>query len=165
MNGYIEIKGIMDEYISLMDKLITFEKEKLQAIQGKKTEELDAFLKEEQAYLLQLRGLDQKREKIQKENGFEGMTYRQIIAKAQGDMQHDLDESFQQLDVKTKEFKELIKTINSYIDIKLHTIDAVMEKFGAEPPAKTPQSGVYDRISKEQETTPMGLHKFKSTKA
>ncbi len=85
MEDYAEIRGIIDEYITLMDKLIDFEQEKLQAVKVKDLKKLDAFLKEEQAYLLKLRGLDQKREKLQKQLGAEGLTYRQIIERTEGD--------------------------------------------------------------------------------
>lgn len=165
MDGFIKIKGIMDEYTALMDILIAFEKEKLEAVKKKKTSELDDFLKKEQAYLLQLRGLDGKREKLQKEYGFEGMTYRQLIDKAESDIKRELQESFTALSAKTNEFRNIVKTINSYIDIQLHTIDAVLEKMGAPAPSRTEQTGIYDRIKQGQDAASGELHRFKPTKA
>lgn len=167
MNNYIEIKMIIDEYIKLMDKLIQFEQDKLEAIKSKQTEQLDAFLKEEQAYLLQLRGLDQKREATQKQLGIEGLTYRQIIGQidqTEDSARSDFESSYELLSIKTKEFKEIINTIKTYIDIRLHTIDAFMEKVSAAP-SQNVQTGIYDKISSQNNTINSQISKFKSTKA
>ena len=165
MSRYMAVKEIMDEYISLMDKLIEFETEKLNAIKINKAKDLDKFLKEEQVLLLQLRGLDVKREKFLRENGLEGKKYREIIDLAEGEEKGELDKSFSILSAKTKDFKSLIRTINSYIDIKLHTIDAVIDKLGGTPSQRGEKMGVYDRINKGQEDTANAVHRFKPTKA
>lgn len=167
MNNYIEIKMIIDEYIKLMDKLIRFEQDKLEAIKSKHTEQLDAFLKEEQAYLLQLRGLDQKREATQKQLGIEGLTYRQIIGQidqTEDSARSDFESSYELLSIKTREFKEIINTIKTYIDIRLHTIDAFMEKVSAAP-SQNVQTGIYDKISSQNNTINSQISRFKSTKA
>lgn len=167
MNNYIEIKMIIDEYIKLMDKLIHFEQDKLEAIKSKQTEQLDAFLKEEQAYLLQLRGLDQKREATQKQLGIEGLTYRQIIGQidqTEDSARSDFESSYELLSIKTKEFKEIINTIKTYIDIRLHTIDAFMEKVSVAP-SQNVQTGIYDKISSQNDTINSQISRFKSTKA
>jgi len=90
MNNYAEIKEVIEEYIKLMDLLIDFEQKKLNAVKDKDIQKLDSFLKEEQVYLLKLKGLDQKREGIQKKLGVEGLTYRQIIEKTEGTLRSEL---------------------------------------------------------------------------
>ena len=165
MEGYLKLKNIMDEYVALLDKLIAFEEKKLEAVKYAKIDELDRFLKEEQVHLLQFKGLDSKREKLQKELGFEGLTYKQIIAKTDGDLRQQLEDSFVVLENKTNHFKSLIRTISGCIDVKLHTIDATLEKFGAEPLAKPAQTtGIYDKINTDTSAPATGL-RFKSTKA
>nr|WP_315024610.1 flagellar protein FlgN [uncultured Aminipila sp.] len=167
MNNYVEIKEIMDEYIKLMDKLISFEQEKLEAIKDKKIDQMDMFLKEEQAYILQLRGLDGKREATQKRLGVEGLTYRQIInqiEQAEDSLRVELENSYQVLSIKTKQFKEIISTIKTYIDIRLHTIDAFIEKISTAPPQSV-QSGIYDKIANQNDDVNNRISRFKSTKA
>lgn len=164
MNNYMEIKEIIDEYIKLMDKLIGFEQEKLKAVETKNIEHLDSFLNEEQVYLLQLRGLDQKRETILKKSGMEGLTYRQIINgidSSQSSVRSELENSFEILSVKTNQFKEIINTIKTYIDLRLHTIEAFMERFGA-PPSQDAGTGIYDKIAGQSNTN--NASRFKSTK-
>lgn len=163
MNNYIEIKKIMDEYIELMDKLISFEQEKLIAVETKNIELLDDFLKEEQAYLLQLRGLDQKRETTQKQLGIEQLTYRQIIDKVDVSLKHEFETSYEILSAKTKQFKEIINTIKTYIDIRVHTIDAFMEKFNVAP-SQNAQTGIYNKIANQSSSITNNNSKFQSTK-
>lgn len=165
MEGYLKLKDIMDEYVALLDKLIAFEEQKLEAVKQAKIEDLDRFLKDEQVHLLQFKGLDAKREKLQAELGYEGLTYKQIISKTEGELRQQLEDSFVVLESKTNQFKGLIRTINSCIDVKLHTIEATLERFGAEPAAKpAPQAGIYDKINTDTSAPPSGL-RFKSTKA
>lgn len=163
MNNYIEIKKIMDEYIELMDKLISFEQEKLIAVETKNIELLDDFLKEEQAYLLQLRGLDQKRETTQKQLGIEQLTYRQIIDKVDVSLKHEFETSYEILSEKTKQFKEIVNTIKTCIDVRLHTIDAVKEKF-IDLPFENKELGIYDKVLNKTKKTHSQPRKFESTK-
>lgn len=165
MSNYNEIQLIMEEYTSVMDKLIVFENNKLQAIDEKNNELLDKFLKDEQVYLLQLKGLDQKRETLQKKLGIEGLTYRNIIDITDIDHKSDMEATYQILASKIEEFKNLTEAIKTYIDLRLHTIDALMEKFGAAP-IRDSQSGIYDRISGQSENNVGSGHSgmFQSTK-
>lgn len=162
MDKYAEIKDIIAEYIVLMDRLINFEQNKLQAVQEKNNEQLDIFLKEEQVYLLQLRGLDQKRETTQKKFGMEGLTYRQIIDSSDGTIRNDLESAYSILSSKTIEFKSLMDTIKSYIDVRLHTIDALVGKFGGTPTQRT-SVGIYDQVT-GQPAESAKHSRFQSTK-
>lgn len=164
MQNFAHIQGIIDEYIELLEKLTIFEQQKLEAVSTKATEQLDNFLKEEQVYLLQLRGLDQKREKLQKDSGLEGLTYRQIIDKAQGTERTQLETSYEILSARTKVFKQTINTLKSYIDIRLHSIDEVRERFGAPAPNTAQQDGIYNQIGSKPDTISHNSGKFQSTK-
>lgn len=161
MNNYMQIKDIIDEYIKLMDLLINFENEKLEAVKMKDINKLDTFLKEEQVYLLKLRGLDKKREDIQKNMGFEGMTYREIIQTSEGSLRSELENSYGILSAKTQQFNQILNTLKTHIDIRLHTIDTFMKRVGVEP-SKNAQTGIYDSISRNEEKAPE--YHIKSTK-
>ncbi len=163
--NYQRIQEIMEEYSTLLDQLVDFEKNKLDAVKAKNLEQLDNFLKDEQVHLLSLKGLDVKREKIQNECGLEGLTYRQIIDKAPEELKAPLQASYDQISEKTSYFQELVRTINTYIDIQLHTIEAVMERIGAE---KSQPSGIYDSNAREEKAAAEANqrpHSFRPTKA
>ncbi|MBN7773738.1 MULTISPECIES: flagellar export chaperone FlgN [Bacillati] len=130
MENYKEIQSVIDEYIQLMDKLIAFEQEKLDVISREDIELLNKYMKEEQVYLLQLRGLDQKREAAQEKCGVTGLTYKQIIEKMDGAEGNEMQEAYQILSSKTNEFRQIINTIRSHIEVKSHIIDHVIQKLG-----------------------------------
>ena len=62
---------LAEKLILLFDDLTDIEQTKLEAVTEKNIDSLNECMKEEQAYLLQFRGLDKKREAIQKDLGFE----------------------------------------------------------------------------------------------
>ena len=72
----------LDDFIDLLEKLILLfddladvEQTKLEAATNKDIDTLSDCMKEEQVFLLQFRGLDKKRETIQKDLGFENMKF------------------------------------------------------------------------------------------
>ena len=70
---------LLEKLVLLFDDLTEIEQTKLEAVTKKDIDTLNDCMKEEQAYLLQFRGLDKKRESIQKDLGFENMKFSQII--------------------------------------------------------------------------------------
>ena len=70
---------LLEKLVLLFDDLTEVEQTKLEAVTKKDIDTLNDCMKEEQAYLLQFRGLDKKRESIQKDLGFENMKFSQII--------------------------------------------------------------------------------------
>lgn len=70
---------IINEMISLFDEHLPLEEEKLRAVQDDDVAAVEDCMKREQAVVLKLRGLEKKREEIQKSNGWEGKTFREII--------------------------------------------------------------------------------------
>jgi hypothetical protein len=161
MENYKEIKSVIDEYIKFMDELVTFEKKKLEVVSNKDMDSLNKYMKEEQVYLLQLRGLDQKREAAQAKLGVLGLTYRQIMEKMDGPDRAEMQDAYQLLSAKTKDFKNTINTIKSFIDLRLHIIDDVVGKLGGKNDSTSNTyglSGVQLSSSKE----PTG--RFQSTK-
>ena len=77
----------LDDFIDLLEKLILLfddladvEQTKLEAVTDKDIDTLSDCMKEEQVFLLQFRGIDKKRETIQKDLGFENMKFSEIIS-------------------------------------------------------------------------------------
>lgn len=162
MENYKEIKSIIDEYINLMDKLVAFEKEKLEVISRKDIDLLNTYMKEEQVYLLELRGLDQKREAAQEKCGVAGLSYRQIKEKMSGSEQNEIQEAYQLLTLKTTEFKKTISTIKSFIEVKSHIIDNVIQKLGGK---SGDTSNTYGLSGAQIGTSKVLSSRFQSTKA
>lgn len=74
-----QFEQIIKQMIALFEEQLPLEQEKLRAVQEDDVAAVEECMKREQAVVLKLRGLEQKREKIQKDNGWDGMTFREII--------------------------------------------------------------------------------------
>ena len=79
MNDFTAFSKIIEEFIALFDHLIPIEQEKLDAAVKNRITFVEDCMHKEQAAVLQLRGLEQKREAQQKLLGMEGYTFRQIL--------------------------------------------------------------------------------------
>lgn len=161
MNNYKEIKAVIDEYIQLMDKMILFEKEKLEVLSRKDMDLLNKYMKEEQVFLLQLRGLDQKREAAQAKCGLVGLSYKQIIQQMDGPEGTEMQESYQILSSKTNEFKQIIGTIKSIIEVKSHIIENMVQKLGGR---LDDVPSTYDGSGDSLHSSKLQTGRFQSTK-
>lgn len=130
MERFTEFKGLMDEYITLFDQLIAFESKKLDAIAANNVELLDLQMKDEQAYLLKLKGLDIKREKLQKQMSMENLSFREIISKLEGEKKVILQNSFEILTKRTEEMKAAANSTKLYIELHLHSLNLLISKLG-----------------------------------
>lgn len=137
MQHFTQFKNLIDEYIALFDQLIAFESKKLDAIAANDVELLDLQMKDEQAYLLKLKGLDIKREKLQKQMNMESLSFREIISKLDGESKEVLQKSFEILTRKTEEMKAAAKSTKSYIELHLHSLNLLISKLGGDSEAKT----------------------------
>ncbi|MGP1570472.1 MAG: flagellar protein FlgN [Eubacteriales bacterium] len=161
MAVFEEVKNQMQEYSQTFDVLLEFEQRKFEAVKEKDLDVIDEYLKEEQAYLLQLRGFDQKREALLKANGYSGYTFRQIINEADGEEKADLENLYTEIEQKIDRFKKLMKTIDSYIDLQLFSVESAIEKIH-EFEGKQ-QLNTYEKDAKSTPKEPKA--RFKSTKA
>ena len=79
MNDFSQFTEIIKEFIALFDNLIPIEQEKLDAAVKNRITFVEDCMHKEQAAVLKLRGLEQRREAEQKRLGMEGYTFRQIL--------------------------------------------------------------------------------------
>ncbi|MCL1809363.1 MAG: flagellar protein FlgN [Clostridiales bacterium] len=147
--------GLIHETLGLFDDIICLENKKLGAIAENDVTLLDQYMNDEQAYLLQMRGLDYKREKLQGQFGAAGLTFKQIIDKFETPERETLDLLYDELSAKSSELKEAVSGTKRYIDLHLASISALLEKLEG--------AATYDKNGgKEQKTPPA---RFTPTKA
>ena len=131
----------LDDFIDLLEKLILLfddladvEQTKLEAVTDKDIDTLSDCMKEEQVFLLQFRGLDKKRETIQKDLGFENMKFSEIISHIK-DTQYK--QEFQELYNTLKEtmdyYQQIHNNAKSIIEINLMGIDKALEVLTHQP--------------------------------
>ena len=162
MSIFEQIKKQMEEYSAAFDVLVDFEQRKFAAVKAKDLEIIDEYLKEEQAYLLQLRGFDSKRDELLKANGYDGYTFRQIIDESEGEERAELENLYITVSQKLDRFKKLMQTIDSYIDLQLFSVEGAIEMIN-EFEGKKKEVSTYERDAKNTPKEPQS--RFKSTKA
>lgn len=73
-----QFEQVINQMIALFEEYLPLEQEKLKAVQESNVAALEDCMTREQAVVLKLRGMDQKREAAQRQNGWEGKTFREI---------------------------------------------------------------------------------------
>ena len=124
MNDFSAFIEIIKDFIQLFDTLNSVEQEKLDAAVKNRVSFVDDCMKKEQAAVLRLRGLEQKREDAQKKLGMEGLQFRQILEKAPDDVVVILRPLFNQLSEQVRTFQALSKNAKDIIEVNLHMIQS-----------------------------------------
>lgn len=126
MNDFSDYSKIIKEFIALFDHLIPIEQEKLDAAVKNQVTFIEDCMHKEQAAVLQLRGLEQKREAEQKRLGMEGYTFRQILEHAPEDANALLSPLFDQLAERVRSFRSISDSAKDIIEVNLHVVQSAL---------------------------------------
>ena len=137
MNDFTAFTKIIEELITLFDHLIPIEQEKLDAAVKNRVSFVEDCMHKEQAAVLQLRGLEQKRESEQKRLGMEGYAFRQILECAPEEAAAILNPLFDQLAERVRTFQSVSASARDIIEVNLHVIQRAL---AAEGPGKATYS-------------------------
>lgn len=136
-----EFKKVISDLIRLFRQLIKVEEVKLNAAAGKHIGTLEDCVKQEQALLLRLRGLEQNRERTQKKVGYEGLQFREILERVPDNEREELYELFDELSREIQMFREINEDSNQILQTNIHSIEKALYK-------KT--GGVYNEKGKNE---------------
>lgn len=118
---------VIKELIALFEESLPLEQEKLQAVQKDDIAAVEDCMKREQAVVLKLRGLEQKREKVQQEVGWEGKTFREIIQLVPQENRQEFQQLFDQLTTSVAIFQDANKNAMDTISIHLRGIEKAIK--------------------------------------
>ena len=121
--GFIEI---IKELIALFENMIPVEQEKLDAAVKNRVSFVEECMHKEQAFILQLKGLEQKREAAQKRLNMENYTFRQILDHAPDDVVSVLQPLFNQLGGQVQTFQSISDNAKDIIEVNLHVIQSAI---------------------------------------
>jgi len=148
MSDYDSFCKVIHETILLFEELIELENKKIDAISENDVNLLDQYMNDEHAYLMQMRGLDYKREKMQEQLGATGLPFKDIIEKFDGIEKETLNSLCENLRTKTTELREAIARVKKLIDMHLSSINELLAKLeggegiynknGEKPPVEPP---------------------------
>lgn len=126
MNDYRDFTELIQNFIRLFQTLIPLEQEKLEAALKNRPSFVEDCMNKEQAAILRLRGLEQKRESILQSLGMESLTFRQIIEQAPEAEAEVLRPLFEELSSQIRTFQEINASAKDAIEVNLHMIQSQM---------------------------------------
>lgn len=127
MKDFSAFIDIIKEFIQLFESLISIEQTKLDASVKNRVSFVEDCMNKEQAAVLHLRGLEQKREKAQKQLGMENLTFREILENAPSEAADVLRPMFDKLSFQVRTFQALSESAKESIEINLHMLQKQAE--------------------------------------
>lgn len=124
-SGFI---AVIQELIVLFESLIPVEQEKLDAAVKNRVSFVEECMHKEQAFVLQLKGLEQRRESQQKMLGLEDCTFRQILERVPEETAAVLTPLFDRLSAQIRLFQSINASVKDMIDVNLHVINSALAR-------------------------------------
>lgn len=124
MNDFI---SVIKELIVLFNELNAIEAEKIEAARKNRITYIEECIKQEQAAMLRMRGLDKKREECQEALGFKDYTFKQML-EAVPDQMQILKPLFDQLSSEVTVFRDSSDSAHKLIELNLHQINTMLAK-------------------------------------
>lgn len=119
------------EISKFIEELTVVENKKFQAALQNNIYIVNECMKQEQAFLMKLKGIDKKREDLQKKLGYENLSFKEIIEKAPLDEKTKLKEVFDMVQNNYKIYKEVFSNAQNAIEVNLHKINKKLESLNA----------------------------------
>lgn len=128
-----ETRDLLDSFSDIIRQLTVLtgqlsqvEEAKAEAASEKRHELLDGFIQKEQAQLLKLRGLEQHRMKLAKNLGWDSLTFRQILDKADSQQREVLLPLFTELEQQLNRLTQSRKASEHIINVRIHEIETLI---------------------------------------
>ena len=107
MAGRTEFRTLMEEYIAFLEESVEREKEKYAALVSYDPKRTDKVVAEQQAANMRLAQLEERREEAQRQAGWEGLTFRQILERTDGAEKDTLTGLFERFENAVNEIRSL----------------------------------------------------------
>ncbi|MCI8517542.1 MAG: hypothetical protein HFG75_11870 [Hungatella sp.] len=128
-----ETRDLLDSFSDIIRQLTVLtgqlsqvEEAKAEAASEKRHELLDGFIQKEQAQLLKLRGLEQHRMKLAKNLGWDSLTFRQILDRADSQQREVLLPLFTELEQQLNRLIQSRKASEHIINVRIHEIETLI---------------------------------------
>lgn len=121
-----EFTSVIRDLTELTASISQVEEAKALAASEKRHEKLDGYIQKEQAYILQLRGLEQKRIRLAASLGWESLTFRKILETAGPDQKECLEPLFYGLEQQLQMLEQSRKSSEQIINVRLHELQVLL---------------------------------------
>lgn len=126
-------QDLFDDFISvirettlLLGDITQVEADKAEAASLKQHHLLDGYIQAEQAQILKLRGLEQRRLRLARELGWDSLTFRQILASAPLRQSGRLRPLFEDLELQLMQLRDSRMAAEQIIKVRLHELDVAL---------------------------------------
>ncbi|MBR5509630.1 MAG: hypothetical protein IKV59_06215 [Lachnospiraceae bacterium] len=130
----------LDEFCTTLRQLITvvkditeIEQRRIDAASRNEHRQIESFLNEEQAALLSMRGLEQKRMHQAADLGWKDFTFRQILYAADSEQKKLLLPIFNELDEQISLLKKVRTSADRIIGLRIHELEEAIAAAGGIP--------------------------------
>ena len=127
MEAFGKFRNLMEEYDELLMELLEIEEDKIMAISDENLDFLNECIRDEEAGMLKMRGLDITRDAITKEIGYVGKTFKHILEIVAADYRDELQPLFNSISEKTRRLKELSDSIRNMLESKMMLNESMIE--------------------------------------
>ena len=121
-----EFAEVLKQLTEAVDILTQMEVQKAHAAANSQHNLIAGFLNPEQAQILKLRGLEQKRTRLAQTRGWEGLTFRQILEQPENSQKECLSPLFAQLEAGVKRLTDTRTSADRVIKLRLRELEAAI---------------------------------------
>lgn len=139
MEAFGKFVDLMEEYDELLTELLEIEDDKIHAISHEELDLLNECIRDEEAGMLKMKGLDMRRDAITEEIGYVGKTFRQILEVVAADYRDELQPLFNSISKKTRRLKDISDSVQNMIESKMILNKSMIESLNNQ------SGGIYDK--------------------
>lgn len=130
MHDLSAFRELIRQFIELFDRMLPLEQSKLEVVSRNQVALLEDIIKKEQAEIMALRGLDQRRERMQEELGWKDLTFQEILRKLPEEERPDMKQLFDELAVRVTRFQSVTESSKTIMEVNLHAINQMAARQG-----------------------------------
>lgn len=123
-----EFASVIKQLIAAAEDIARIEEEKASAATDRRHYLMDSFIQEEQAAILKLRGLEQRRLRLADSLGWKSLTFRQILEKAGPEEHTLLQPLLLELERQLKRLEQARGNAEQIIHTRLHEIQILLAR-------------------------------------
>lgn len=155
INGQLseQLLHFFQNYLLFYKEFLSIEAEKFEDLSRNNLRSLDDRVKQEQAYLLKLRGLEIEREKLVGKTGDPKTTFRQLIPLFDEPYRKEIKAIYDELSNVLLDLREMNRRCNYLTEIKLHNVEVTLNKIKNNPELQN----MYNAKAKEGKFPPSVL--------
>ncbi len=137
MTSLKDFCATLNQLSDVVQKITDIEQKRVDAASQKEHHRIESFLNEEQALLLSLRGLEQKRIHQAEELGWKDYTFRHILYAADPEQKKLLNPLFKELEEQISILRKVRESADRIIGVRIHELEDAITMAGGIPNGKS----------------------------